>query len=204
MLVQPPLPGQPPLPRPLHVQPPLPGQLPLPGQPPLPGHPPLPGQPPLPGHPPLPTSMGYPTMHPLLQPPLPHGGQSSQRQGFQPPLADPARAHAHVHLSPQPAQRRGAPPLPPTPYAPMPPQGAPPRPPSEPLRGPMAPSASGTGRVDPLGLEAADASGALQPPSFARSASIDAAEQLSSEQLSSGEQLLARDLALLLNDDFDM
>lgn len=81
----------------------------------------------------------------------------------------------------------------------MPPQGAPPRPPPEPLRGPIAPSASGTGRVDPLGLQAADASGALQPSSFARSASIDAAEQLSS-----GEQLLARDLALLLNDDFDM
>ena len=81
----------------------------------------------------------------------------------------------------------------------MPPQGAPPRPPPEPLRAPSAPSASGTGRVDPLGLESADASGALQPPSFGRSASIDAAEQLSS-----GEQLLARDLALLLNDDFDM
>jgi len=61
--------------------------------------------------------------------------------------------------------------------------------------------------VDPLGLDplhgapAADPTGSLQPTSasFARSASIDAAEQLSS-----GEQLLARDLALLLNDDFDM
>ena len=69
-------------------------------------------------------------MHPLMQPPLP---QSSPRPPLPPQGLDashPASAHAHVHLSPGPAPRRGAPlgapPLPPTPFAPMPAQGAPP------------------------------------------------------------------------------
>lgn len=101
-----------------------------------------------------------------------------------------------MHLSPGPAPRRGAPlgapPLPPTPFAPMPAQGAPPRPPPDPLRGAIPPPV-------PDGL---------QTTTFARSAlgtaSIGAASIDAAEQLSSGEQLLARDLALLLNDDFDM
>lgn len=135
---------------------------------------------------------GYGTMHPLMQPPLP---QSSPRpplppQGLQAGDAShAASAHAHVHLSPGPAR---APPLPPTPFAPMPAQGVPPRPPPDPLGGAIAPPV-------PDGL---------QNTTFARSAlgtaSIGAASIDAAEQLSSGEQLLARDLALLLNDDFDM
>ena len=50
-------------------------------------------------------------------------------------------------------------------------------------------------RADPLGLDPVHGAGdePLQPVPFVRTASIDTAEHL-----------LARDLALLLNDDFDM
>lgn len=139
---------------------------------------------------------GYGAMHPLMQPSLPQSSprtpllpQGLPTQGLQVGDAShPASAHAHVHLSPGPAPRRGAPlgapPLPPTPFAHMPAQGAPPRP---------TPDSLGDG---------------LQNTTFARSAlgtaSIGAASIDAAEQLSSGEQLLARDLALLLNDDFDM